>query len=69
MEMWKPEVVEESLAVIGWPKHSCTDDPENQVFIAYFHIIIVFFLVLFLILFSDDVDSRTSHRTVEPVRY
>lgn len=46
MEMWKPEVVEESLAVIGWPKHSCTDDPENQVFIAYFHTIIVFFSCL-----------------------
>lgn len=45
MEMWKPEVVEESLAVIGWPKHSCTDDPENQVFIAYFHNIIVFFFL------------------------
>ncbi|XP_050360803.1 inositol polyphosphate-4-phosphatase type I A [Nymphalis io] len=30
LELWRPAVVEESLAIIGWAKHSCTDDSENQ---------------------------------------
>ncbi|XP_039764060.1 inositol polyphosphate-4-phosphatase type I A-like isoform X2 [Pararge aegeria] len=30
LALWEPAVVEESLAIIGWPKHHCNDDPENQ---------------------------------------
>ncbi|XP_045784070.1 inositol polyphosphate-4-phosphatase type I A [Maniola jurtina] len=30
LALWEPAVVEESLAIIGWPKHIANDGPENQ---------------------------------------
>ncbi|CAK1554649.1 unnamed protein product [Leptosia nina] len=30
MTLWEPGVIEESLAIIGWPKHNCNEDNENR---------------------------------------
>lgn len=34
--LWEPAVVEESLAIIGWPKRNCDDDTENHVITTLF---------------------------------
>ncbi|XP_023937992.2 inositol polyphosphate-4-phosphatase type I A [Bicyclus anynana] len=68
LALWEPAVVEESLAIIGWPKHHCNDDPENQTLSAIMR------LTDQLSLFDNntdcdnfDVSSSSSSKDTSPI--